>query len=128
LTAPYRHRLHRVGLLLGGVNEQVVNGGRIGAAGAYQCYGTKSINNVPGDAGNLQRSSTAVVNLEWSSTAVVDFKRSCASVVNLEWPGTAVVDLKWSCTAVVNLKRSSATLVEDEYPVKASQKTATSGF
>jgi hypothetical protein len=115
----------------------VVNGGRIGPAGAYQCYGTKGVNNVPGDAGNLQRSRTAVVNLEWSSSAVVDFQRTCPTLVYLEWPGTAVVDLKWSSSAVVNLEwpcatvvdfqRSSSAVVDIEYPVEASRNRATSG-
>lgn len=115
----------------------MVNGGRIGPAGAYQCYGTKGFNYVPGDPGNLQRSRTAVVNLEWSSSAVVDFKRTCSTLVNLEWPGTAVVDLKWSCTAVVylewpcatvvDLQRPSSAVVGIEYPVKVSRNRAMSG-
>src|SRR5712692_2800283 len=72
LTAPYRHRLRRVTRLRGGVHEQVVNGGGIGAAGSFQRDGAKSFNNAPCNAGDQWRPATAGVDFRWSTTAGID--------------------------------------------------------
>jgi len=91
----------------------VVYGGRIGPPGPLQRNGAKGFNN-PSNAGDLQRPSATVVDLEWPSSTVVHFERPGTTVVDLQWPGSAVVNLERAGTTVVDLQWPGATVVGQE--------------